>query len=59
MHELKMPPESAAWGSPPGLRTKSTAHSVTDGAASIVTPATIGPGGQTGQFIDWSGNVPW
>jgi len=34
-------------------------HSVTDGATSIVTLATIGPDGPTGQFIDQSGNLPW
>ena len=34
-------------------------HSVADGAESIVTLATIGPDGPTGQFIDRSGNLPW
>ena len=34
-------------------------HSVTEGATSIVTLATIGPDGPTGQFIDQSGNLPW
>ena len=34
-------------------------HDVTDGATSIVTLATIGPDGPTGQFIDQSGNLPW
>ncbi|MEV6545390.1 SDR family NAD(P)-dependent oxidoreductase [Streptomyces sp. NPDC051665] len=34
-------------------------HSVTDGAEPIVTLATIGPDGPTGQFIDRSGNLPW
>jgi len=34
-------------------------HSVADGATSIVTLATIGPDGPTGQFIDQSGNLPW
>jgi NAD(P)-dependent dehydrogenase (short-subunit alcohol dehydrogenase family) len=34
-------------------------HSVADGAMSIVTLATIGPDGPTGQFIDRSGNLPW
>ena len=34
-------------------------HSVADGATSIVTLATIGSDGPTGQFIDQSGNLPW
>jgi len=34
-------------------------HSVADGAESVVTLATIGPDGPTGQFIDRSGNLPW
>jgi NAD(P)-dependent dehydrogenase (short-subunit alcohol dehydrogenase family) len=34
-------------------------HDVTDGATSIVTLATIGPDGPTGQFIDQTGNLPW
>lgn len=34
-------------------------HSVADGAESIVTLATIGPDGPTGQFVDRSGNLPW
>lgn len=34
-------------------------HSVAEGAESIVTLATIGPDGPTGQFIDRSGNLPW
>ena len=34
-------------------------HHVTDGATSIVTLATIGPDGPTGQFIDQTGNLPW
>lgn len=34
-------------------------HSVADGAESIVTLATIGPDGPTGQFIDRSGILPW
>ncbi|WP_329349829.1 SDR family NAD(P)-dependent oxidoreductase [Streptomyces sp. NBC_01261] len=34
-------------------------HSVTEGAAPIVTLATIDPNGPTGQFIDHSGNLPW
>ncbi|BCL25167.1 SDR family NAD(P)-dependent oxidoreductase [Streptomyces aurantiacus] len=34
-------------------------HSVADGAEPIVTLATIGPDGPTGQFIDRSGNLPW
>ena len=34
-------------------------HSVADGAASIVTLATIGSDGPTGQFIDRSGTLPW
>ena len=39
--------------------TGGVGHSVTDGATSIVTLATIGPDGPTGQFIDQSGNLPW
>jgi len=34
-------------------------HSVAEGVASIVTLATIGPDGPTGQFIDRFGNLPW
>ena len=34
-------------------------HSVAEGAEPIVTLATIGPEGPTGQFIDQSGNLPW
>ena len=34
-------------------------HSVAEGAEPIVTLATIGPDGPTGQFIDRSGNLPW
>ena len=34
-------------------------HSVAEGAEPIVTLATIGPEGPTGQFIDRSGNIPW
>jgi NAD(P)-dependent dehydrogenase (short-subunit alcohol dehydrogenase family) len=34
-------------------------HSVAVGAEPIVTLATIGPDGPTGQFIDRSGNLPW
>ncbi|MER7642307.1 MULTISPECIES: SDR family NAD(P)-dependent oxidoreductase [unclassified Streptomyces] len=34
-------------------------HTVTEGADSIVTLATIGPDGPTGQFIDRTGNLPW
>ena len=34
-------------------------HGVAEGAESIVTLATIGPDGPTGQFIDRSGNLPW
>ena len=34
-------------------------HSVADGATSIVTLATIGTDGPTGQFIDQTGNLPW
>lgn len=34
-------------------------HSVAEGAEPIVTLATIGPDGPTGQFIDRSGNIPW
>ncbi|MEU1295774.1 SDR family NAD(P)-dependent oxidoreductase [Streptomyces sp. NPDC005840] len=34
-------------------------HSVADGAESIVTLATIGPDGPTGQFVDRAGNLPW
>ena len=34
-------------------------HSVAEGAEPIVTLATIGPEGPTGQFIDRSGNLPW
>ena len=34
-------------------------HSVAEGAESIVTRATIGPDGPTGQFADRSGNLPW
>ena len=34
-------------------------HSVAEGAESIVTLATIGPDGPTGQFIDRSGSLPW
>jgi NAD(P)-dependent dehydrogenase (short-subunit alcohol dehydrogenase family) len=34
-------------------------HSVAEGAEAIVTLATIGPDGPTGQFIDRSGNLPW
>ena len=34
-------------------------HSVAVGAEPIVTLATIGPEGPTGQFIDRSGNIPW
>ncbi|MEU2337213.1 SDR family NAD(P)-dependent oxidoreductase [Streptomyces sp. NPDC006654] len=34
-------------------------HSVADGAQAIVTLATIGPDGPTGQFLDRSGNLPW
>jgi len=34
-------------------------HSVAVGAEPIVTLATIGPEGPTGQFIDQSGNIPW
>ena len=34
-------------------------HDVTAGATSIVTLATIGPDGPTGQFIDQTGNLPW
>ena len=34
-------------------------HSVAEGAEPIVTLATIGPEGPTGQFIDQSGNIPW
>jgi NAD(P)-dependent dehydrogenase (short-subunit alcohol dehydrogenase family) len=34
-------------------------HSIAEGAESIVTLATIGPDGPTGQFIDRSGNLPW
>ncbi|MFJ9709506.1 hypothetical protein [Streptomyces sp. NPDC101234] len=34
-------------------------HSVTEGAESIVTLATIGPDGPAGQFIDRSENRPW
>ena len=34
-------------------------HDVTDGATSIVTLATIGTDGPTGQFIDQTGNLPW
>jgi NAD(P)-dependent dehydrogenase (short-subunit alcohol dehydrogenase family) len=34
-------------------------HSVADGSTSIVTLATIGPDGPTGQFIDQSGTLPW
>ena len=34
-------------------------HSVAEGADPIVTLATIGPDGPTGQFIDRSGNLPW
>lgn len=34
-------------------------HSVAEGAESIVTLATIGPDGPTGQFIDRSGRLPW
>ena len=39
--------------------TGGVGHSVTDSATSIVTLATIGPDGPTGQFIDQSGNLPW
>lgn len=39
--------------------TGGVGHSVADGAQSIVTLATIGPDGPTGQFIDRSGNLPW
>ena len=34
-------------------------HSVAEGAEPIVTLATIGPDGPTGQFIDRSGSLPW
>jgi NAD(P)-dependent dehydrogenase (short-subunit alcohol dehydrogenase family) len=34
-------------------------HSVAEGAESIVTLATIGPDGPTGQFLDRSGSLPW
>ncbi|WP_420311498.1 SDR family NAD(P)-dependent oxidoreductase [Streptomyces sp. YS-B37] len=34
-------------------------HTVTEGADSIVTLATIGPDGPTGRFIDRTGNLPW
>jgi NAD(P)-dependent dehydrogenase (short-subunit alcohol dehydrogenase family) len=34
-------------------------HSVAEGATSIVTLATVGPDGPTGQFIDQFGNLPW
>ena len=34
-------------------------HSVAEGAEPIVTLATIGPEGPTGQFIDQSGNLLW
>jgi len=34
-------------------------HSVAEGVAPIVTLATIGPDGPTGQFIDRFGNLPW
>jgi NAD(P)-dependent dehydrogenase (short-subunit alcohol dehydrogenase family) len=34
-------------------------HCVAEGAEPIVTLATIGPEGPTGQFIDRSGNLPW
>jgi NAD(P)-dependent dehydrogenase (short-subunit alcohol dehydrogenase family) len=34
-------------------------HGVAEGAEPIVTLATIGPDGPTGQFIDRSGNLPW
>ncbi|MEV5955816.1 SDR family NAD(P)-dependent oxidoreductase [Streptomyces sp. NPDC051987] len=34
-------------------------HSVAYGAESIVTLATVGPDGPTGQFVDRSGNLPW
>lgn len=34
-------------------------HTVAEGADSIVTLATIGPGGPTGRFIDRTGNLPW
>jgi NAD(P)-dependent dehydrogenase (short-subunit alcohol dehydrogenase family) len=34
-------------------------HGVADAAESIVSLATIGPGGPTGQFIDRFGNLSW
>ncbi|MGW3310590.1 SDR family NAD(P)-dependent oxidoreductase [Streptomyces sp. NPDC001073] len=34
-------------------------HTVAEGADSIVTLATIGPDGPTGQFIDRTGSLPW
>ena len=39
--------------------TAGQGHSVADGATSIVTLATIGTDGPTGQFIDQTGNLPW
>ncbi|WP_259294523.1 hypothetical protein [Streptomyces canus] len=51
------------WAVDPGQTatdfTGGLGHSVADGAESVVTLATIGPDGPTGQFIDRSGNLPW